>query len=226
MARLQRGEHLVLCGPRGSGKTTLLCQLHARLERSGIPCALSPDTAHLNDITRALSRAYPEVDTTDMARRQAQARLRLAADHHEGVLLLDHVTTVSTAMIGFLRRLRGGIAGVVLAIDVEKESDWQHLRRRQLGTATLAMPPYPAAWLRRLFRRCCNETLAARISHAQELRLLQAARGRPGWIIQCARLIAEERYWSDATLHVSLLCIDTEILLRTGRLDVPPAADR
>jgi len=216
MARLQRGEHLVLCGPCGSGKSTLLARLYAHFMKTGIPCALSPTTSHLDDI----ARAYPEVDTAAIARRKARARLRMAADLHEGVLLLDHVTDVSSAMIGFIRRLRGGIAGVVLAIDVEKESDWQRIRHRHLGTSTLPMPPFPTPRLRQLFRTCCAENLVSNISRNQEHQILRAARGRPGWIVQCAQLIVEERYWQEETLRASLLCVDTEIALRQGRLEL------
>ena len=222
MTRLQRGEHLVLCGPCGSGKSTLLAKLYAHFMKTGVPCALSPTTSHLDDITRAFARAYPEVDTTAMARRKARVRLRLAADLNEGVLLLDHVTDVNTAMIGFLRRLRGGIAGVVLAIDVEKESDWQHVRHRHLGTSTLRMPPFSTSRLRRLFQACSAECRVPNISSNQERQILHAARGRPGWITQCARMIADERYWSNGILRASLLCVDTEIALRQGQLDLLP----
>jgi len=222
MTRLRRGEHLVLCGPRGSGKSTLLARLHARFEQAGIPCALSATTAHLDDLTRAFARAYPEVHTAAMAQRKARARLRMAADRREGVLLLDHVTDISTATIGFLRRLRGGIAGVVLAVDVEKESDWQRMRRRHWGTSTLEMPPLSISRLARLFRACCNGTVAGNVPRKQERQILQAARGRPGWIVQCAHLIVEERYWRDEVLQASLLCVDTEITLRQGHLKLLP----
>lgn len=219
MARLQRGEHLVLCGPRGSGKSTLLARLYTKFTKKGIPCALSATTLHLDDITRAFARAYPDVNTAAMTRRKARARLRMVADLHEGVLLLDHVTDISSAMFGFIRRLRGGIAGVVLAIDAEKESDWQRLRHRHLGTSTLPMPAFSTPRLRRLFRACCGENLALNVPRNQEHQILCAARGRPGWIVQCARLIAEERYWQEETLRASLLCVDTEIALRQGYLE-------
>jgi len=226
MTRLQRGEHLVLYGPRGSGKSTLLGKLHTRFTRAGIPCALSTATAHLDDITRAFARAYPYVDTANMARRKARARLRMTADANEGVLLLDHVTDVSTAMIGFLRRLRGGIAGVLLAIDVEKECDGQHLRHRHLGTFSLPMPLTSTARLRRLFRNCCAEHRIPRIPPNQERQIIHSARGRPGWIMQYAHLIPQKRYWRDKILQASLLCVDTEITLRQGHLNLlPPKVD-
>jgi predicted ATPase len=226
MARLRRGEHLVLYGPRGSGKSALIARLHARFARAGIPCGLSSATAHLDDITRALARAYPRVDTDDIPRRKARAHLRTAADANEGILLLDHVTDVSTAMIGFLRRLRGGITGVLLAVDVEKEQDGQRLRHRHLGTLALPMPPVPTGSLRKLFRQCTADRRLPRISATLERQIMRSARGRPGWIVQCARLIAEERYWRDEILQASLLCVDTEILLRQGQLKLLPQPQR
>lgn len=226
IARLQRGEHLVVYGPRGSGKSTLLARLHTRFARAGIPCGLSTATAHLDDITRAFAHAYPHVDTADISRRKARARLRTAADTNEGILLLDHVTDVSTAMIGFLRRLRGGIAGVLLAVDVEKERDGQRLRHRHLGTLSLPMPPAPTKRLRVLFRHFFAKHRLPRIPSNQERQIIRSAHGRPGWIVQCARMIPEERYWCGEELRAALLCVDTEIALRQGHLKLlPPKVD-
>lgn len=218
VARLRRGEHVVLHGPRGSGKSTLLADLRAHCLTRNIPCALAPATAHLEDITRALEAAYPDIDTANVSRRRARARLRLAADEHEGVLLLDHVTEVGTAMIGLLRRLRGGIAGVVLAVDIETERERIRLRSRQLGTSHLPMLPMTTRTLHRLFRGHCADLDVPRIVLREEHRIIRAARGRPGWIVECARLLPEARYWRGGTLHVSTLCMDAEIALRQGDL--------
>jgi predicted ATPase len=226
LARLKRGEHLVLYGPRGGGKSALLAGLQARFARTGIPCGLSAATAHLDDITRALARAYPDVDTAAATRRVARARLRMAADRHGGVLLLDHVTQVSTAMIGFLRRLRGGIAGVLLAVDVENKRDRERLRHRHLGTSTLPMPPASPGKLRKLIRDCCAEHRTTPMQPKAERDVIRAARGRPGWIVQCARLMRQPRYWRHKTLLVSVLCLDTEITLRQGLEEPLPPKNR
>ena len=106
--RLLRGEHLSLLGPRGSGKSTLLARLHSQFLVAGIPCAYSSVTTCLDDITRALERAYPGVGAVDITRRAARARLWAAADQRAGVLLLDHFSSVSNAMVFFLKRLHGG----------------------------------------------------------------------------------------------------------------------
>jgi predicted ATPase len=226
MARLVRGEHLVLYGPRGAGKSTLLAGLHAEFLARGVPCALAPATAHLDDLTRALERAYPGVDTAGLARRRARSRLRLTADRHAGVLLLDHVTEVGTAMTGFLRRLRGGIVGVVLAVDVETARERDRLRYRVLGTDNLPMPPLAPYRLRRQLRARCVALGIPPLAPRAEGRIVRAARGRPGWIEQCATRLADRRYWRGGALHVTVLCTDSEIALRQGALQLlPPATD-
>jgi len=44
--------------------------------------------------------------------------------------------------------------------------------------------------------------------------LVRAARGRPGWIMQCAALSADPRYWLDGQLRAHVLTLDTELRLR------------
>src|SRR5713226_439344 len=109
LERVGHGEHLILYGPQGSGKSTLVAQLYARFAQANTPCGVAQYTSCLDDITRTMEAAYPEVNTQAVARRTARARLWNAADRRRCVLLLDHLTKVSTAMVGFCRRLRGGI---------------------------------------------------------------------------------------------------------------------
>ena len=223
--RLQRGEQLILYGPQGSGKSTLLTALQSHFAHTSIPCAMSDATAHLDDITRTFARAYPHIDTVTTTRRTARARLLLAADRNGGILLLDHVTDVSNAMLGYLRRLRGGIAGAVLAVDVDAARDRQRLRKHRLGMFWVPMPPTSPTRLRRLFRIGCEQCAIPRLPPDQERRIIRAARGRPGWIVQCIHLIAHRRYWRDQTLYTSLLCTDTEIALRQGSLKFLPSVE-
>jgi hypothetical protein len=215
--RLRGAEHVVLYGPLGGGKSTLLAEVYARIAASGTPCGLSVGTATLDDITRTFTHAYPEVNTAT-TRRKARGRLLAAADQRPGVLIFDHVTRVSTAMIGYLRRLRGGIAGVVLAFDIEKESERLRLRDRHLGRPFLPMPLASNKRMHRLLGQCCAAHRLPRIAPHHERQIVHAARGRIGWIAQCARLIVQGRYGSGATLRVAVLCIDTEIALRQGEV--------
>jgi hypothetical protein len=214
--RVGGGQHLLLYGARGTGKSRLVSQLHQSFLQSNIPCAIAQSTCCLDDITRALEAAYPQVNIDLVNRRTARYRLWSAADRRRCVLLLDHLTDVSTAMIGFLRRLRGGIAGVlfVVDVDVEREQARARKRARSLGL-TLRMPLTPTSRLRRMFESQCLER-GWSVEPEAEHQILSTARGRPGWIALCTSLMTNTRYWHEGHLYPTLLCTDTEILLRLG----------
>jgi hypothetical protein len=217
--RLQRGEHVVLYGPVGSGKSTLLTEVYRRIAATGAPCAMSQTTSHLEDVTRAFERAYPDVKPASN-RRRTRGRLWMAADRRPGVLIFDHVTRVGTVMVGFLRRLRGGVAGVLLAFDIERESERLRLRSRHLGRPFLPMPLASNERLERLLRRSCADRGLPAIPSSELRRIAHAAHGRVGWIAHCADLIGHARYWSGGSLHVAVLCIDAETALRQGELEL------
>jgi hypothetical protein len=211
-AGLLRGQHIVLWGPRGGGKTTLL---NAILEELGdAHCALSPTTSSLDDITRALERAYSNTSTTGLTRRAARSRLWWAADAEPGCVLLDHVTRVPSAMKGWLRRLRGGVVGVMLAVDVDSPRERERLRALKIGCMTMRMPPTASRSLMRLLIHSIESPTALPLSTADRRTLVRAARGRPGWIMQCAALSADPRYWLDGQLRAHVLTLDTELRLR------------
>lgn len=214
--RLLRAEHLTLYGPRGSGKSRVLARLHARLERQGTPCAYSACTGMLDDITRALERAYPAVSTEELTRRAARIRLCNAADRRQGVLLLDHFGCTGSAVVSLLRRLHGKIAGVLVAVDVETERETERARRRssRYGAMTVRMPLTSAQRLRRLLeQRRCALGLPPFDGKAV-CTFVEAARGRPGWIVTCAQLARERRYWCEHGPLVTVLCVDTEAAVR------------
>ena len=216
--RLGHGEHLILYGPRGSGKSRLLAQLHARFLRSSIPCAIVHSTSCLEDITRALQNAYPDVNIEAVNRRTARYRLWSAADRRRCVLLLDHFSKANTTMVGFLRRLRGGIAGVLFAVDIDVERERMRLRKRARSLAlSVRMPLASTAQLRALLHTQCVERGFSVEPEAAQL-LVRTAQGRPGWIVLCTALMSHARYWHDGHLYPSLLCTDTEISLRQGNL--------
>lgn len=219
--RLLRGEHLTLIGPRGSGKSTLLARLHAECRAAGIPCGYSSLTTRLDDITRALERAYPHVEAAATARRVARARLWAAADRRRGILLLDHFCAVSNAMVFLLKRLHGGVAGVLTAIDIEDPRDRARIRRpSRYGAMTVRMPSTPMRELRRMFCARTEGRGLPRVAPRAARKLLEAARGRPGWIVKCAELAADARYWSAHGLLASALCVDTEAAVRYRALEL------
>jgi hypothetical protein len=209
---MRRGRHVVLWGPRGSGKTTLLHAL--RRELADVHCALSTSTESLDDITRALERAYSAVPTRGLKRRAARARLWWAADVAPGCLLLDHVTRVPAAMKGWLRRLRGGVMGVVLAVDVDSSRERERLRAMKIGSTTFRMPPMAPRTLSRLLTTWWTQSLASPLIAPARRILMRAARGRPGWMRQCVTLACDTRYWHEGQLKTEVLILDTEIRLR------------
>lgn len=212
--RLLRGEHLTLHGPRGSGKSTVLVELHARLERRGTPCAYSASTTALDDITRALERAYPEVSTGAVTRRTARARLWHAADLSPGVLLLDHFRCNGAAMVSFLRRLHGKVAGVLTAVDVEAGTERGRMRAARYGAMSVRMPLAAARQLRRLLDERWRALELPPLAGEAARAFVNAARGRPGWIVKCAELARERRYWCQYGPLVTVLCVDTEAAVR------------
>ena len=216
--RVGRGQHLLLYGPRGSGKSRLVAELRAQFLRSNTPCAIAHSTSCLDDIMRALQNAYPDVNIEAIDRRTARYRLWSAADRRRCVLLLDHFIKVNTAMIGFLRRLRGGVAGVLFVVDVDVERERMRMRQRARSLAlSVRMPLASTAQLRALlYSKCAEQGFS--VERTAEHQLLRAARGRPGWIILCTALMNDGRYWHEGRLYPSLLCTDTEIGLRHGDL--------
>lgn len=210
--RVARGEHITLWGPRGSGKTTLLREVKRLLDARH--CAYSVTTQCLDDITCTLERAYGDVATRGLTRRAARGRLWRAADVDRGILLLDHVTDVGTAMKGWLRRLRGGVVGIILALDVDSPRERERLRAWSLGCISVRMPPLTTRVIARQLTDCMRTSGVPQLSLMNRRTLVRAARGRPGWVVICAALAAHDRYWRDGQLKARLIAGDAELSLR------------
>jgi energy-coupling factor transporter ATP-binding protein EcfA2 len=211
-SQLRQGRHIVLWGPRGSGKTTLLQAVGREL--CDVHLGFSITTGHLDDITQAMERAYTEVPTQGVNRRAARSRLWWAADADPGCLLLDHVVRVPTAMKGWLRRLRGGVVGVVMAVDVDSPRERERLRAWRIGCSSLRMPPMQSRSLAKLLIHLWTAERLAPLVPAARRTLVRHARGRPGWVVQCAALAADLRYWKTGQLQVHVLALDAEMMLR------------
>lgn len=209
--RLIAGDHLVVLGPRGVGKTTLARWLLGALRRRRVPCALSERTSSLADVTRALDLAYPLPAKGRASQRHLRSRLRLSAERERGALILDHVGGVPLAMRGFLRSLRGGLAGVAYFVDVDVEREHAQLRRWHLGHVELALPPLSASGIRTLLSMA-----APRLDERAVAQVVRAARGRPGFALRCAELSQEPEYWIGEALRCTMLCGDAEVALRLG----------
>jgi predicted ATPase len=216
-SRLQAGSHLILYGPRGIGKSTLLRVLSDQNRSVGAPCGLAPSTSGLSDIVAALAQAYPGTDIQGLGKRAARARLRRAADRASGVLLLDHATTVTTAMLGFLRRLRGGIAGALLVADVDTVHERERLRAWHIGALSVRMPPTSERRIQRMLGAAIQAGNFPEIEAKMVQQIVHAARGRVGWLNNCMGRLHRQEYWRDGRLHLAALCTDTEIAIRQSR---------
>jgi energy-coupling factor transporter ATP-binding protein EcfA2 len=216
-ARLRSGSHLILYGPRGAGKSTLLNDLLDQYRGTGTPCGVAPRTSGLPDVVAALAGAYPGVDSSTLGKRVARVRLRLAADHVPGVLLLDHATRMTTAMLGYLRRLRGGIAGALLVADVDSPRERERVRDWHAGALAVRMPLMPSRTLHQVALAAIQTCDLPKIEARALLQIIRFARGRIGWVKECTRRLQMPEYWRDGRLHLAVLCTDTEIAIRNSR---------
>jgi energy-coupling factor transporter ATP-binding protein EcfA2 len=218
--RLRRGEYLILHGPLGSGKTTLLAALEDQLKNAGVPCARAAATHSLGDIEHALERMSTSV-VRPKERPQGTRQPRKMVTHAAiRVLLLDHLTDMSNAMVKSLRRLNRAAVGVVTAVDLEVEEE-QRLGLWRLGGAlAMRMPPVAAQQLHELLQTCRNKHHLRALTPEVESSLIRAARGRPGWILQCIDLELTGSYWRREQLRVSGLSEDTEAALRLRAMNL------
>jgi hypothetical protein len=206
---------LILYGPRGAGKSSLVGELGVQCRAIGISCGVAPRTIGLPDIVSALAEAYPGTDIAGMGRKAARVHLRLVADALPGVLLLDHATRMTTAMLGYLRRLRGGIAGTLLVVDVDSLRERERLRDWHAGALSIRMPLMPNRDLHQVLLAATHDL--PEIESRTLRQIVRMARGRIGWIRECARRLQMQEYWRDDRLHLAVLCMDIEMALREGR---------
>jgi energy-coupling factor transporter ATP-binding protein EcfA2 len=219
--RLRHGEHLVLHGPFGSGKTTLLIELEGRLKDAGVLCARVPATRSLADITHALELMFPSVGKLEHDPQAMRPHPQVTAEGKNGVLLLDHLAEANDAMVEFLHgKLHSGAMGVLTAVDTEVEEKRRRLGAWRLGALDVRMPPTSAEELRELLEEGRSEYQLPPLSAEYEDRLISAARGRPGWILQCIDFARTSSYWEGTQLFVSQLSDDTERALGQRVIDL------
>lgn len=216
-ARLCAGSHLILFGPRGSGKSTLLKDLSEHYKTIGTPFGVAPQTSRLPDIVAALADAYPEVRLEGLCKRAAAARLRLTADVEPGVLLLDHTTMVTTAMLGYLRRLRGGIAGALVVVDIDSPRERNRLKNWQVGALSVRMPLRSNRHLHRLLSDMTHAAGLPPLNPGNARYITRMARGRFGWLNECARRLQMQEYWRSGQLRLAEICMDSEFAVRESR---------
>lgn len=217
VARVRGGSHLILYGPRGAGKSTLLGEMAELFKLMQIPCGLAVRTSSLSDVVSALANAYPGAAVAGLSKRGARSCLRSIADTAPGVLLLDHVTMVNTTMLGYLRRLRGGIVGTLLVVDIDSEREREQLRGWQVGALSNRMPLMSNHHLRQLLAAASGAGETPQMDAPMSRHIVRCARGRVGFVAECARRLCLQDYWQAGRLRVEALCMDTEIALRQSR---------
>jgi hypothetical protein len=208
------GHTVLLFGPYGIGKTTVLALVREQIRASGRPCAFSPATRHLQDVTRALADAYVEASRA-RNQRTLRARLQLAIEARPGVLLLDDLRSAGTALKGFLRSLEGTGLGTIIAADAENERDHMGLRARRLAFREVAVPGLPQEYMRSILERELTPvTVRTPLVSGDRTALLDIASGRPGvlrFLVSCLRA---ERFWHGERPRVEML--RSEATMATG----------
>lgn len=205
-ALLRRGQTVLLVGPWGIGKSAWLARLHERAEATRVPCGLSARTDSLADVTRALSRAYPHVPTSNRSQRGIRSALRMALERRSGLLLLDHFRAAGTATRGFLRSLRGSGLGIAIAVDVERPRDLERVKALRLAYYERAVPPLRGEPLRRL--------LASAVGDARRHELtaiVRMAAGRPGWLVRIGERLRDPEYWRGDRILLEKLHADLRL---------------
>lgn len=215
-ARVLDGATVALIGPVGIGKTWLLSRVAERVESTGRPWGLTRQTVVLADVESGLRQAYPEVALGGAAR-TARARLRLAAESRPGVLLLDHLGQLVAPARGFLRTLRSGGTGVVLAADVAHERDLVALRALRLAHVERDVPPLARSAMRALLVRA-QRTRRIPMSLEDAERLLDVSRGRPGRLLWFLAELGAGRGWRGSSVMPDRLA--AEALIAEGQLYV------
>jgi hypothetical protein len=183
----------------------------------GTPCGIAPQTSRLPDIVAALADAYPGARVEGLGRRAAGVRLRLTADVEPGVLLLDHATMVTTAMLGYLRRLRGGIAGALVVVDVDSAREQNRMKGWRLGALSIRMPLRSNRDLRQLLLELTRANGTPALNPYQTQYITRMAHGRIGWLCECARRLQMQEYWRMDQLRLAQICMDTEFAIRESR---------
>ena len=179
--------------------------------------AIFPKPMILGNFVAALVDAYPDTDIAGLSKRAARVRLHQVADRIPGVLLLDHATRMTTAMLGYLRRLRGGIAGALLVADVDSPRERERMRDWHAGALSIRMPLLPNRAPLQVLLAALQAHDLPEIEPRMLRQIIRMARGRIGWIRECVRRLQMPEYWRDDRLHWAVLYMDIEIAVRESR---------
>ena len=120
-------------------------------------------------------------------------------------------------MLGYLRRLRGGIAGALLVADIDSQRERERMRAWHAGALSVRMPLLPNRTLQQYLLTAMHVYGIPKIERHMQRQIIGMARGRIGWAKECVRRLQMQDYWYDDRLHLGLVCTDTEIEVRRSR---------
>jgi DNA polymerase III delta prime subunit len=214
----QAGRVLVH-GPWGVGKTTILLEVARNAREAGIRVGYCPKTRSLGNVVDTLERAYATLSAGALPARQRRSAVRLATEDQSGLLILDGLNARGTALIGFLRSLRGKRLAVIAAADVEHPRDLVPARASGIAYRELPIPQLPARELGKLMARLAQRyPLPFDLPSADRAVLLNIAAGRPGVLERAWARLREARYWRGALPLVETVRADVRLewLAETG----------
>jgi len=196
---LDAGTAVLLYGPVGAGKTELVRALHRRAVARKVPCATSPKTEALGDLTNALAQAYPGVSRLGPMR-QVRARLRSATEERPCRLFLDHLGSTGTAFKGALKTMRGTGVGVLLVADAEHGRDHARFRELHLVQHEIRLPPLHGSTIRVLLETLRSGTQLPYPLSNEDLRALAAAAdGLPGRAVWFMKALETPSAWRNGS---------------------------
>jgi hypothetical protein len=104
-----------------------------------------------------------------------------------------------------------------MVVDIDSDFERERLRAWRRHALCVRMPLISTRRLRRLLLSRCATCGSPAIDPKIARGIIQAARGRVGWLNECVRRLQMLDYWSGGRLHVGGLCTDTEIAIRESR---------
>ncbi len=191
----QAGRAL-LHGPWGIGKTTILLEVARNARDAGIRVGYCARTRSLGDVVDALAGAYLSGASPGLSAKQRRSALRAAAEREQGLLILDGLQAGGTALVGFMRSLRGRQLAVLAAADVDHPRDLAAARASGVAYREVALPRLPSRDLAKLLAELARRApLPFALVRSDRLGVLDLAGGRPGVLERAWERLRQDRYW-------------------------------
>jgi hypothetical protein len=194
-----QGRRVLVHGPWGVGKTALLCEAARAARQAGILVGYRASTRRLEDVMAALEQAYGSATVDLPTTRQRRSSLRLACEIDRGVILLDGFRARGSALVGFLRSLRGKQLAVIAAVDVEHPRDLASARAGGVAYQEMAVPPLTGPALRRHLDQLIAVSPPPPFALGTEARrtVLRLSHGCPGVLGRIWARLGQARYWHE-----------------------------